>query len=188
MRETMKKRRLKRTAGSQAGMSLIELMIALAILLVVSVGILSMAMISITTTENQGHLAARTAEYAQDKMEQLLSLAFTDCTGTFTCTDTTTIDTTTNSYTLGVGGTGLAAGGSVTTATNGYVDYLDASGNPLGGGATAPSNWSYQRMWLVTDVSTTLKQITVKVTSRTSVGGPSVTPNSTVTSLKSNPF
>jgi len=183
----MKKRRQKRTAGSQTGMSLIELMIALAILLVVSVGILSMAMISITTTENQGHLAARTAEYAQDKMEQLLSL-FTDCTGAFTCTDTTTIDTTTNSYTLGVGGTGLLAGGSVTTATNGYVDYLDASGNPLGGGATAPSNWSYRRMWLVTDVSTTLKQITVKVTSRTSVGGPSVTPNSTVTSLKSNPF
>jgi len=92
------------------------------------------------------------------------------------------------SYTLGTGGTGLAAGGSVTTATNGYVDYLDANGNPLGGGATAPSNWSYQRTWLITDVSTTLKQITVKVTSRTSVGGPSVTPNSTVTSLKSNPF
>ncbi len=150
MRETMKKRRQKRITGSQAGMSLIELMIALAILLVVSIGILSMAMISITTTENQGHLAARTAEYAQDKMEQLLSLAFTDCNGTTTCTDTTTIDTTTNSYTLGTGGTGLAAGGGVTTATNGYVDYLDANGNPLGGGATAPSNWSYQRTWLIT--------------------------------------
>jgi len=184
----MKNRRQRRAAGSQAGMSLIELMIALAILLVVSVGILSMAMISITTTENQGHLAARTAEYAQDKMEQLLSLAFSDCNGTTTCTDTTTIDTTTNSYTLGAGGTGLSAGGSVTTATNGYVDYLDANGNPLGGGATAPSNWSYQRMWLITDVSTTLKQITVKVSSRTGVGGPNVSPNSTVTSLKSNPF
>jgi prepilin-type N-terminal cleavage/methylation domain-containing protein len=188
MRETMRKRTQKRTAGSQAGMSLIELMIALAILLVVSVGILSMAMISITTTENQGHLAARTAEYAQDKMEQLLGLAFTDCSGTITCTDTTTIDTTTNSYTLGTGGTGLKAGGSVTTATSGYVDYLDANGNPLGGGATAPANWAYQRKWLITDVSSTLKQITVTVRSRTSVGGPSVAPNSTVASLKSFPF
>jgi prepilin-type N-terminal cleavage/methylation domain-containing protein len=190
MRETMRKRRQKRTGG-QAGMSLIELMIALAILLVVSVGILSMAMISITTTENQGHLAARTAEYAQDKMEQLLGLAFIDCKAgspPAQCTDTTAIDTTTNSYTLGTGGTGLAAGGSVTAATSGYVDYLDANGNPLGGGATAPANWAYQRKWLVTDVSSTLKQITVMVRSRTSVGGPSVAPNSTVTSLKSSPF
>ena len=191
MRETTTKHGNKRAAGSQAGMSLIELMIALAILMVVSIGILSMAMISISTTENQGHLAARTAEYAQDKMEQLLGLAFIDCkpgSPAAQCTDTTTIDTTTNSYTLGTGGTGLAAGGSVTTATSGYVDYLDASGNPLGGGSTAPTNWSYQRMWLITDVSTNLKQITVMVTSRTSVGGPSVTPNSTVTSLKSSPF
>jgi len=188
MRETMRKRRQKRTAGSQAGMSLIELMIALAILLVVSIGILSMAMISITTTENQGHLAARTAEYAQDKMEQLLGLAFSDCSGTITCTDTTTIDTTTNSYTLGTGGSGLKAGGSTTTPTDQYVDYLDGNGNPLGGGATAPTNWSYQRMWLITDVSSTMKQVTVRVVARAGVGGPSVPPRSTVTSLKSSPF
>jgi Tfp pilus assembly protein PilV len=178
----------KRARRGEGGMSLIELMIALAILMVVSIGILSMAMISMTTTENQGHLAARTAEYAQDKMEQLMGLAFTDCSPGITCTDTTTIDPATNSYSLGTGGTGLLAGGSVTTPTNNYVDYLDGDGNPLGGGSTAPSNWSYQRTWLVTDVTSTLKQITVKVTSRAGVGGPSVAPNSTVTSLKSYPF
>lgn len=173
---------------SEAGMSLIEIMVALAILLVVSIGILSMAMISITTTENQGHLSARTVEYAQDKMEQLLGLAFTDCSGSYTCTDTTTIDTTTNSYSLGTGGTGLSAGGSVTTATTGYVDYLDGSGNPLGGGSTAPTNWSYERLWQITDVSSTLKQVTVKVMARSGIGGPNVAPNATVTSLKSSPF
>jgi type II secretory pathway pseudopilin PulG len=178
----------RRARRGEVGMSLIELMIALAILLVVSIGILSMAMISMTTTENQGHLAARTAEYAQDKMEQLMGLAFTDCSTGYTCTDTTTIDTTTNSYSLGAGGTGLLAGGSVTAATSGYVDYLDGDGNPLGGGATAPANWSYQRTWLVTDISTSLKQVTVKVSSRAGVGGPNVAPNSTVTSLKSYPF
>jgi type II secretory pathway pseudopilin PulG len=181
----------KRARRSEAGMSLIELMIALGILLVVSIGILSMAMISITTTENQGHLAARTAEYAQDKMEQLMGLAFADCKAgspAAQCTDTTTIDTTTNSYSLGTGGTGLAAGGSLTTATSGYVDYLDGNGNPLGGGATAPSNWSYQRLWAITDVSATLKQISVKVNARSGAGGPSVAPNATVTSLKSSPF
>jgi len=34
--------------------------------------------VSMVTTENQGHLQARASEYAQDKMEQLLSLAYTD--------------------------------------------------------------------------------------------------------------
>jgi uncharacterized membrane protein len=172
-------------------MSLIELMVALGILLVVSIGILSMAMISMTTTENQGHLAARTAEYAQDKMEQLMGLAFTDCQAgspAAQCTDTTTIDTTANSYSLGTGGTGLAAGGSLTTTTLGYVDYLDGNGNPLGGGATAPSNWSYARLWVITDISATLKQISVQVNARSGVGGPSVAPNATVTALKSSPF
>ena len=182
------KMRIRSSKRSEQGVSLIEMMVALAILLVVSIGILSMAMISMSTTENQGHLAARTAEYAQDKMEQLVGLAFTDCNGITTCTDTTTIDTTTNTYTLGSGGTGLAAGGSITAATTGYVDYLDGSGNPLGGGATAPSNWSYQRMWAITDISTSLKQVTVKVNARAGVGGPSVAPNSTVASLKSSPF
>src|ERR1041385_9506661 len=82
--------KFRKNRRSQAGISLIETMIALAILLVVSIGILSMAIVSITTTENQGHLGARTAEYAQDKMEQLQSLSFADGVGgAGTGTDTT---------------------------------------------------------------------------------------------------
>ena len=69
---------IKKIRRGEAGISLIETMIALAILLIASIGILSMISLSITTTENQGHLAARTAEYAQDKMEQLLALSFAD--------------------------------------------------------------------------------------------------------------
>ena len=60
--------------SSQAGMSLLEVMIALGILLIASVGIMTMGTVAVSTTENQGHLAARTAEYAQDKIEQLNSL------------------------------------------------------------------------------------------------------------------
>ena len=37
-----------------------------------------MGVVGMMTTENQGHLAARTTEYAQDKMEQLLVLAYGD--------------------------------------------------------------------------------------------------------------
>lgn len=185
----MKKTSRRRKPGNEAGISLIEVMIALAILMIVSIGILSMAMISISTTENQGHLAARTTEYAQDKMEQLLGLAFTD--GSLTSgTDTTSIDTTNNTYTLGTGGTGLVAGGSLTTSapTNGYVDYLDANGNPLGGGATAPNNTFYIRVWQITDTSSTLKTISVRVAAISGVNTTNAAPTSTVTALKSNPF
>ena len=172
----------KRSRRSQAGISLIETMIALGILLIVSVGILAMTALSITTTENQGHLAARTAEYAQDKMEQLLSLSFTD-----TQTDTSVASFVADSS---AGSPGLAAGGSVTygSGASGYIDYLDASGNPLGGGTTAPSGWYYVRMWKITDSSSTLKQIEVKVWARMGVNGTSSLPQSGVTALKSSPF
>ena len=176
---------------SQAGISLIETMIALVILMTISLGILTMALVSITTTENQGHLAARTTEYAQDKMEQLLGLAFSDCQyndASIDCTDTTSIDNTNNTYTLGTGGTGLYQGGSTTARTNGYVDYLDANGNPLGGGSAQPAGTFYIRMWQITDTSSTLKTITVKVSAVAGVNTVNAAPSSTVTALKANPF
>lgn len=184
-------RKKRQRQHSQAGISLIETMIALAILLVVSVGILAMAMISMSTTENQGHLAARTTEYAQDKMEQLLGLAFTDgqkCDNTGT--DTTSIDAATNTYTLGTGGTGLCEGGnqSITAPANGYVDYLDANGNPLGGGSNRPANTYYIRVWQVTNTSATLKTISVRVAAVMGVNTRNAAPNSTVTARKSSPF
>ena len=186
----MKTQSKKKMSRGEAGTSLIEVMVALAILMIVSVGILSMALISMTTTENQGHLAARTTEYAQDKMEQLLGLGFTDGQVAGQGTDTTTIDTTTNSYTLGTGGNGLAAGGSLSTSapTNGYVDYLDADGNPLGGGAAKPAKAFYIRAWQITDTTANLKTISVKVAAVAGVNGKSSPPNSTVTALKSSPF
>jgi len=65
---------------SQTGLSLLETMIALTILLIATIGLLSIGMMATSTTENRGHLAARTNEYAQDKMEQLISLAWGDVT------------------------------------------------------------------------------------------------------------
>src|SRR2546422_2605281 len=88
--------RNRRTRKSQAGMSLLETMIAVFIVLAVAVNVMALAFTAITTTENQGHLAARTAEYAQDKMEQLLALRYCDATS-----DTALFPATAN------GGTGL---------------------------------------------------------------------------------
>src|SRR5207244_2414113 len=65
---------------SETGSTLIETMMATVILLVLMSGLFSMTFYATQVTENQGHLSARTTEYAQDKMEQLLSLAYGDAT------------------------------------------------------------------------------------------------------------
>ncbi len=167
-----------------SGMSLLETTIAIAVLLIATVGIMTIAMVAITTTENQGHLAARTSEYAQDKMEQLISLAYADST-----TDTTVFPANNS------GGTGLAVGGSSdpTAPVTGYVDYLDRSGNPLAfAGGAAPADWYYIRVWQLSTPGGTanLKQITVTAMVRAAPGSPGVTanPQSTVVSLKTAPF
>jgi type II secretory pathway pseudopilin PulG len=173
----------------QGGMSLLETMIAIAVLLIATLGIMTLALVATATTENQGHLAARTTEYAQDKMEQLLSLAYGDST-----TDTTVFPA------VNTGGTGLAVGGSsnpatpVTTPGTGYVDYLDLSGNPVtGAGGAPPANWYYMRVWQISVPAgtTNMFQITVTTKVRTAVGGTGgvgALPQSTVTTLKTKPF
>lgn len=177
---------------SQLGMSFVETVVALGILLVVATGVMGLGATALTTTENQGHLAARTAEYAQDKMEQLLALAF--------CDQQSNTAPANGFVTQNNGGTGLAGcnfppppanptaligGGLSTTApTAGYVDYLDASGNPV----PAAGAWLYIRVWQITAPSPQLKQIMVKAQVRGAVGGVAYTPNSTVVALKTWPF
>jgi hypothetical protein len=135
------------------------------------------------TTENPGHLVARAAEYAQDQMEQLISLAYGDNTSN-----------TTGIITVPTGGSGLAVGGSSNpdAPTAGYVDYLDFSGNPLAiVGGVAPANWYYIRVWQISTPTgtTNLKQITVASRVRRGVGNPGgQIPRATLTSLKTSPF
>lgn len=165
---------------AQAGMSLLETMVALALLLVVATGMLSLAAVAMKTTENQGHLASRTAEYAQDKMEQLLALNYKDIR-----TDTTVFPAV-----LGTGcppACGLTAGGGLNpnAPVAGYSDYVDANGNPVAAGA----NWQYVRVWLITANATDdLKTITVLTQVRNDVGQPALLPQTTVSSMKSKPF
>jgi Tfp pilus assembly protein PilV len=54
------------------GISLIETSIACVMMVTVLAGLASLAAVATMHTENEGHLSARTTEYAQDKMEQLL--------------------------------------------------------------------------------------------------------------------
>ncbi|HKW60964.1 MAG TPA: prepilin-type N-terminal cleavage/methylation domain-containing protein [Candidatus Acidoferrum sp.] len=169
-----------RRRNSQAGVSLIETMIALALLLIASAGIMTLATVAMSTTETQGHLASRTAEYAQDKMEQLLALNYLD-----TQTDTTVFPAVVSP---GVG-KGLTVGGGLNpnAPVVGYSDYVDAAGNPV----AAAANWAYVRVWQITQAAPNMIQISVLTQVRHSIGFTSQTgiiPRSTVTSLKSNPF
>lgn len=182
----------KNKGNRQAGMTLLEVVIALAILLIISVNVLTVALLAMKTTESKGHLSARTAEYAQDKMEQLLALPFTDSSS-----DTTAVANgivTTSS----AGGVGLTPGGSSDplAPVAQYADYLDANGNPVAAGTT----WYYVRAWSITNVggvptrvingvlTSTAKLITVTVRVRASVGGNALLPQSTLQAGKSYPF
>ena len=175
--------------GSEDGLTLIETAIATAILLVGMAGLLSMGALATTYTENHGHLEARTTEYAQDKMEQLLALAFSD-----SASDTVAFPAT------GSGGSGLSAGGGTNTASpvNLYVDWLANDGSLLGGGTTAPATWFYERTWAVcylqTDnvsclasPATGVKRITVTTTVRSSFGR-ALIPKATVVALRTSQF
>src|SRR2546423_4893555 len=155
--------------GTQRGMSLVETMVALAILLVVAAGVMGLAVVALSTTETQGHLAARTAEYAQDKMEQLMALTFCDGgSDGVSGTNTTVFPATTNPAGTGLAGCTAATignvpplppptpltGGSLNTAAPvaKYVDYLDASGNLV----TAGANWEYVRVWQISQPAGTV--------------------------------
>lgn len=167
--------------GSEQGTTLIETTIATGMLLVVMAGLMGMASIATSTTENQGHLSARTTEYAVDKMEQMQELTYGDAQSN------TTVFPSVNT-----GGTGLAVGGSSLPATPvvGYADYLDASGNILCSvatpcSATPPTDWYYKRVWQISTPSANLKQITVTAIVRTSVARAQLS-QSTVSAYKTN--
>ena len=163
-----------------AGSSLLEVVVATSILAVLALGILPLGVTAISTTENEGHLVARATEYAQDKMEQLLALAYADST-----TDTRVFPAAPS------GGTGLTVGGNnnPNTPVVGYVDYLDASGNLVtSGGSAAPSNWYYKRVWKITNPFTGMKQVTVTTIVARKIGGLGRTPQATIASLKTYPF
>ncbi len=175
-----------RRLRDERGTTLIETTVACGILLVTMAGLMSMGTIATMHTENQGHLAPRTAEYAQDKMEQLLALAYTD-----QFSDTVAFPA------VESGGAGLSIGGSTNTAApvNRYVDWLAHDGSLLGGGAAAPSGWFYERVWQVTCASAVcsqsppsgIKRIAVTATVRSSVGG-FMLAKSTVVALKASQF
>jgi len=167
------------------GFTILETLIAIVVLTIAATGIAGVFAVSIGTNKAQGEIATRTIEYAEDKMEQLQSIAYLDA-----ATNTTVWPTTL------IGGTGLggamAGGATVGGVTQGapvagYVDYLDSVGNVCNGTVCPNGNpVFYQRQWMIqTNAAGNLKTITVVAWDLTRIGTRGQAPSTTLVSSKS---
>ena len=129
---------------------MLEVLMAALILFIVSAGVLGLLSFATLQNSSGGEQGTRATEYAQDKMEQLMGLSFSD-----TASDATSYPTSAS------GGVGLTAGGSINKSSpvTGYVDYIDGTGAPTNVSTRA----SYMREWLVVNSTAQIKTITVSV-------------------------
>ena len=162
---------MRRKLSDESGITLVESLIAILILLV---GLLAMAQaltFSVLASKTHGRDAMKATASANDKMQELTSLEFND----------TTTDVAVNPP-YPATGSGLTAGGSIPPASPiaGYTDYLDSAG-----ARTTAGNALFTRQWQIIDdpSGAELKRIIVCVTSNRSfqVGTP---PSTTIVTEK----
>lgn len=122
----------------ERGMSLVETMMAMLILLVGMLTLAQMVAFSVMASKTYGRDAGKTTLSARDRMDQLTNLDFS----------------------------ALTAGGTVAPATpaEGYSDYLDESGTVIADPTTA----AYVRQWQISDETGPIKKIVVSVASKKS--------------------
>lgn len=170
------------------GVSLIETSVAVLIALIVMASVGTTIFVSMSANKNQATETTRITALAQEKMEELLRLNYTDSTtNTTLITDASwNVGLTPNSLTDLVLISGCPATGSPDV---GYVDYLSTNAIPFQGScASVTSNViGYERRWQITTVAGTtgLKQITVVVYSLNGVAAGAQPPFVSLTSYDS---
>lgn len=130
------------------GMSLVEVLVALALLILVVLGLAQVFQFS-GRANAQGRNLTMASVLAQQKLEQLRGLAWT-----FDASGARISDAQTNTAAmpeLPAGGTGLQASpaGTLETSAAGYCDFLDIHGRILGGGASPPADAAWVRRWSI---------------------------------------
>jgi hypothetical protein len=139
--------------ASEAGFSLAEVLVAT---LVMVTGVVSMAGMFVLATQSNN--SARSSSYAtilaEQKLEQLRSLAWGFDIQNLPVTDTST-DTTVSPESP-IGGTGLAPSPADALHRNvkGWVDHLDAWGEIVGNDERPPNTAVYTRRWSVEPLPT----------------------------------
>ncbi len=138
---------MSKNLKEERGMTLVESLIAMLILLVALLAMAQVLAFSVIASKNYGQDAGKTTVSARDKMEELTGMGFTY---TFTNPSDTFTDTR------------LTAGGSLypSTPVTGYADYFDTVG-----GTAAASDAVYVRQWQISDISANQKRIMVSVSS-----------------------
>lgn len=166
--------------NSEAGFSLVEVLIAMGVM---TVGVVSLAQLfALSTRANHSSKTTTfTVMLAQQKMEQLRGLIWGFDTMGLPISDVTTNSSVVpqaagcpTSTSAGVG-TGLSpsSAGTLSDNVSGWVDYLDINGCLLSGGATAPNRTIYIRRWSVEPLPTNPNNtliLQVLVTRRTDRG------------------
>jgi hypothetical protein len=182
-----------------SGMTLIETMIAVLIALVGVFSLGNVIFVATVLDKNHGAESTRATIYAQDKIENLLSLDFVNCTKSSGLQPASC-----NSTGISASGwtQGLLAGGAVSPlqlncpaggSSVGYVDYLDGNGLKIVGSdcsAVNNSSVAYVRQWQIQNVASSgpaLKQVTVAVYSTRAVTGVGAKPIAVLTSVISDP-
>jgi len=180
---------------SEQGVSIVEAMIAVLISMFVMTALGGVVFQATAQNKNQGVELSRAAVYAQDKIETLMNLDWSDCT-----LSTPLAGCNTTGYTASGWNQGLKAGGTLTFVTGcptsgaavGYIDYLDSNGNQkTGADCSTVGLYAYQRQWEVTEVITTaagtpgLRRIDVRVWSQNAVNTGSAKPSAVLTTFLS---
>jgi prepilin-type N-terminal cleavage/methylation domain-containing protein len=144
----------ERFSSSSRGFSLIEVLVAMGLLMVVSLGVAQLFAAS-TQVNLKARAQTSTTALAEQKLEQIRSLTwgFDDQGLGLPVSDVTT---NLSVYPPTKNGTGLnpSPATSIQENTIGYVDFLDGAGTWVGTGTTPPASAVYIRRWSIQPLPT----------------------------------
>ena len=144
----MVEERRRRGGGGHEGFSLIEVVVATAIVATALVSVIRVQLLAISVNQLAQRVTVATA-LATQKIEQLTSLAwFVDAAGNPVLDTASDLTASPESP---VGGSGLLPSPATALSADaaGFVDYLDATGAWLGAGTTPPRDTAFVRRWSI---------------------------------------
>lgn len=132
------------------GFTLIEVLVALALLVLSAVGVAQLVGVA-TNTVRASREQTTTVLLAAAKMEQLRALDWTYLTVGGIAVERSDWTTNVSNQDLAGGGVGLSASpaDTLSASTAFYADYLDAHGRWVGSGATPPIDAVFVRRWAI---------------------------------------
>ncbi|MGE3508506.1 MAG: prepilin-type N-terminal cleavage/methylation domain-containing protein [Vicinamibacterales bacterium] len=133
---------------TSGGFSLLEVLVALALLAGGALGLLQLFSYSGRATVQARRITTASALAAQ-KLDQLRSLTWGYDASGLPVGDGQTDTAARPERASGGQGLSLSPANTLDANTSGYCDFLDATGQLLGGGTTAPPEAAYVRRWAV---------------------------------------